>query len=686
MKYKQWKIAERSGEVFLRLKGQGVPPLVAAVLCARGLDSLEEAQSFLSWHPNLLLDPLLLKDMDRAVARIEAALSKGEKISVFGDYDVDGITSTCLLTHYLRARGGAVCFYIPCRLEEGYGVSREAVDALHGEGVSLIVTVDCGITAVEEARYAKSLGIDMVITDHHTCKETLPEAVAVVNPHREDCPYPFKDLAGVGVALKLVLAMEGPEKAREVLEEYADLAAVGTVADVMKLLGENRTLVHMGLRQIQKNPRPGLLALMEESGTTPAALNSTTVGYCIAPRLNAAGRMGKAVLAAELILTLERDKAVKLAQELGDLNRERQAVELEIYTQCTALLDHQARHDCIVLGQEGWHQGVVGIVASRLSERYACPALMICLQDGKGKGSARSYGGFHLFRALEACADLLEGYGGHAMAAGFTILEEHIPAFRARMSALVREDTGGEEMVPTLEVDVEVSDIFDLSVEGVEGLSLLEPYGNGNPKPVFALSGLAITCVADVGGGRHLKMRVARDGRSLDVIFFSTTRLKAGVQVGDTIDLAFYPQINEYRASRTVQLQAVDLHPTSEREERETALYHRLHRGDALPSLEAAQITPRREDFVALWRHLARCGHLEADTPESLARSLVSGQGLSTTPVRALICLDVFRECGLLDWEHRGQRLRVQTKNPGGDKLDLEKTSLMRRLRHLANG
>ena len=685
MKYQRWQTADRSDEAYGHLLEQGVPALVAAVLCSRGISSLEQATTFLSWHPKLLCDPLLMKDMPQAVRRMEQALLTGEKIAVYGDYDVDGITSTCLLTHYLRARGGTVCYYIPCRMEEGYGVNPEAIDALHEEGVTLIVTVDCGITAVSEAAYARSLGIDMVITDHHECKETLPEAEAVVNPHRRDCPYPFKDLAGVGVALKLVMAMEGPEKTRAVLEEYADLAAVGTVADVMTLLGENRTLVYIGLQQLQQTHRVGLSALMEEAGTTGRPMTSTTVGFCLAPRINAAGRMGKAGMAAELILTERRDEARRLSHDLCELNRSRQAVELDIFNQCVGRLGEVSRHDSIVLADETWHQGVVGIVASRLAERYACPAFMICLQDGKGKGSCRSYGGFHLFKALEQCADLLEGYGGHAMAAGFSILAENLPAFRARIDRLVHEDTGGEEQVSTLEIDVEIQDVYRLTVPEVEQLALLEPYGNGNLKPVFSLKRVTVTCLTEVGGGRHLKLRGSRDGRTLDVIFFSVTRAQAGLRVGDVVDLAFYPQINEYRGGRAVQLHLVDLRPTQSLfEESEALLYRRFLEGQPLPQKAAGHILPRREEFVAVWRYLRQQGDETETTPAAIAQAMAREQGLRESATRTQICLDVLEECGLVSLEQRDNRLRIRSRSRVGEKMDLEKTALMRALREMA--
>ncbi|MEG2120324.1 MAG: single-stranded-DNA-specific exonuclease RecJ, partial [Pseudoflavonifractor sp.] len=343
--------------------------------------------------------------MDKAVARIEKALRDGEKIAVFGDYDVDGITSTCLLTHYLRGRGGYVRPYIPNRLDEGYGISREAVAFLHEKGITLMVTVDCGITAVEETQYAAELGMDVVITDHHECKDVLPPAVAVVDPHRRDCDYPFTELAGVGVALKLVMALGGTAQ----FTEYVDLAAIGTVADVMQITGENRAIVAIGLAQLCPSKRPGLRALLREAGVEGKPVTTVTIGYSLAPRLNAAGRMGQAEVAARLILTEDEGQAQGLAQQLCDLNRERQNVEGGICEGCMEQLDREPSlaQYAIVMSGSDWHQGVVGIVASRLAEKYGAPAFMICVQDGKGKGSCRSYGNLNLFEALEACSDLL---------------------------------------------------------------------------------------------------------------------------------------------------------------------------------------------------------------------------------------------------------------------------------------
>ena len=687
MKYKKWNQAAPDRGAIQALVQEGLPPLAACVLCARGLDTPEAAGAFLAANHGPLHDPFLLRDMDRAVARIQAALARGETIAVYGDYDVDGITSTCLLTRFLESRGGRVVPYIPDRLEEGYGLSRPAVDVLRAGGVSLIVTVDCGITAVEEAAYAAELGMDVIITDHHECKDGLPQAAAVVDPHRKDCGYPFPCLAGVGVALKLALAL-APEGEREaVLDQYADLAAVGTVADVMQLTGENRAIVRRGLDALAHTRRPGLKALIREAGCESKALTASGIGFTLAPRINAAGRMGCAGLAAELLLTEDPRRAEELAHELCALNRERQAIEAGIYDECLSRLEREGAKTrrAIVLAGEGWHQGVVGIVASRLAERYSCPAFMICLQDGKGKGSCRSFGGFDLFHALEQCSDLLEGFGGHTLAAGFTILEEHIDAFRARMERCVEEWTGGAGLVSSLDIDCELPDPALLTVEGILGLDLLEPYGAGNPKPVFCLSGCCVQSLSEVGGGRHLKLRLNRGGQPLEAIFFSATAATAGVAVGERVDVAFTPQINEFRGNRAVQLQVCDLRPAPTRVEAEQALYDRMRRGEAISAREAAALIPSRTEFANLWRYLsrhARLGRVE-DTARRLARSVAKTYGIKESVMRTMVCLEVMDEHGLIRVEQNTDHLCISVQQVEG-KVDLEASELMRRLRSMA--
>ncbi|BDF72840.1 single-stranded-DNA-specific exonuclease RecJ [Oscillospiraceae bacterium] len=686
MKYQKWSKAGSDPAARAAMEAAGIPPLPALALCARGLDTPEKARAFLASGLDLLRDPMLLRDMDRAVARIGRALAAGEKVAVYGDYDVDGITSTVLVTHYLRAQGCTVVPYIPDRMEEGYGLGAGALDTLHAQGVTLVITVDCGITAVEESAYAASLGVDLVITDHHECKPVLPRAAAVVDPHRPDCPYPFKHLAGVGVALKLVLALAGPERTGELLAQYADLAAIGTIADVMPVAGENRTIVRLGLEQLRRTRRPGLLALLKEAGLWEKPITSVAVGYTLAPRINASGRMGCAGLAAELLLTDDPARGEVLARELCALNRERQAIEAEIYERCLVLADAlpPERRHALVLSQEGWHQGVVGIVASRLAERYSCPAFMICLADGKGKGSCRSFAGFNLFAALESCADLLEGFGGHELAAGFTILEENIPAFARRMNEYVSLRTGGAQMVSTLELDGEIGDPGLLTLEGVEALSLLEPFGAGNQRPVFLLPGCTVAALSEVGGGRHLKLKLTAGGRNLDAIFFSATARELSLSAGDRVDVAFTPQVNEYRGWRSVQLQLCDLRPALTRAQAERALYEKFCRGETLNPEEAAALLPSREEFALLWRYLklhAGRGRME-ETAHRLSRNLARACNRRETFMRTMVCLEVFDERGLIRLERSTDHLCIDLNEVEG-KVDLEASSILRRLHRL---
>ncbi|MBO5339967.1 MAG: single-stranded-DNA-specific exonuclease RecJ [Oscillospiraceae bacterium] len=680
MKYKTWKTAAPDLQGRAALEREGVHPLVAAVLSARGLRSVEQAREFLRAEDNPLCDPFDMKDMDRAAARVRLALERGEKIAVYGDYDVDGITSTCLLTHLLTDMGGQVTPYIPDRLEEGYGLNCDAVSALVDNGVRLIITVDCGITAVDEVAWANSIGADVVVTDHHECKAELPCAYAVVDPHRPDCPYPFKGLAGVGVALKLAMALAGPEKAQRVLDEYADLAAIGTVADVMPMVGENRTIVQRGLRSFAALGRVGLAMLVREAGMENRPLNSVSIGYALAPRINAAGRMGCAGVAVELLLTRDADRAAQLARELCRLNRERQSVELGIFEQCTHMLEQQPQKDAIVLADSSWHQGVVGIVASRLTEQYGCPAFMICLSGGMGKGSCRSYGGINLFAVLEGCQDLLEAFGGHELAAGFTVREENIPALTQRIAQQVRRQAGGIRE-PELEVDVEVDDPRILDLKGVELLEQLEPYGTGNPRPVLSLTGAQVMSHALVGNGRHLKLKLGKAGVTLDAIFFSAGDWQP--QPGSRVDAAFYPQINEYRGMRMVQLHLVDARPAPSRAQYERELYEKYRRREALTCAQVHRLIPGREQFVVLWRYLKQQTdryHTVEDTAAHIARAAARAAGSTESVLHTLICLDVLQERGLIAMSAQGDRLRI-CLNPTQGKVDLEQSEILRRLR-----
>ena len=687
MKYDRWNLRP-SGPAGSRaeLERAGLPPLCAAVLCARGVDTAPAASAFLAHGPDLLHDPFLLQDMEKAVERISRAIREQETVAVYGDYDVDGITATCLLTQFLRTLGGQVVSYIPDRTEEGYGLNNHAIDALARQGVTLIVTVDCGITAAQEVEYARALGVDVVITDHHQCKEVLPQAVAVVDPRRPDCSYPFPDLAGVGVALKLALALTVPAQRPQVLLDYGELAAIGTVADVMLLQGENRALVHLGLERLADCSRPGLQALLREAGCPRGQVPTTvTIGYGLAPRINAAGRMEQAGTALELLLTQDPQRGQELAQELCQLNRLRQAIELEIFQHCDQLLTHTPALSApvIVLAGEGWHQGVIGIVASRLAEKYACPAFMISLDGDKGKGSCRSFGGFNLFGALERCAPLLDSYGGHELAAGFSIRRDNIPAFRAALCQLVEEFAGHQPMESSLDVDCEIPHCSLLSTQDVESLSLLEPFGSGNPKPVFLLRSVCVLSHTDVGGGRHLKLKLRRDGVAMDAIFFSANTAACGIENGQRLDIAFTLQINQFRGNRTVQLQLCDLRPAPTRSQLERSLFRRLQAGEALSPWEASLMLPQRRDFAHLWRYLEQlCAAGPAQAPmDQLLRQVTRSFSGHRSYGKALVCLHVMDERGLIQVVVQDHQATVRLCRPR-EKVDLEQAGMMRQLRH----
>ena len=677
MKFTKWRIAPEHPEAQARLTAAGYPYLVSAVLAGRGVETPEQAAAFLEREQSLTYSPFLMKDMDKAAARIQQALSDGEKIAVFGDYDVDGITATCILVDYLQSRGSDVVHYIPRRIEDGYGLSCDAIQVLYDRGVRLLITVDCGITGVEEVDFANSLGMDVVITDHHECREVLPRAAAVVDPHRADCAYPFKHLAGCGVALKLVLALGGPDREEPLFARYCTLAAIGTVADVMQMSGENRTIVSRGLATLEHSDFIGLHALLREAGLSGKEISSVQIGFVLAPRINAAGRMGAADKAAELLLCTDPAAAEAMAKELCALNRERQNVEQDIYTQAEEMIDRmpERQRSALVLESSRWHQGVVGIVASRLSEKYSRPSFMIHLNGSTGKGSCRSWGGFNLFAALENCKDLLLGFGGHELAAGFTIDRSNIPAFRDRMNEYARSYCGGQQPESALEIDVAIAHPAAVTLEELEALSVLEPYGSGNARPLFCLLGATLLRTQNVGQNRHLKLRLGKGCAQFDGIFFSTVAERCGCTVGDRVDAAFYLQINEFRGSRTVQLQMVDIRPSlyaSGREQEALDLVERCRAGESLPARDARRALPGREQFAAAWRCLERVLPPEGRTVAYLPalRALASEIGGAEPFLRSALCLEVFRDRGLLTMEREGDAVTLVLQRDRRASLD----------------
>ncbi len=643
----------------------GYSPLLASVLRARGADSPARAQAYLSRGEELLSDPFLLKDMDRAVARLKEAIRRQERLAVYGDYDVDGITSACLLTSYFESRGLHCEIYIPDRLDEGYGINTQAIDRLKERGVSLIVSVDCGITALAETEHAKSLGMDIIITDHHQCPPLLPQAVAVVNPKRPDSAYPFPELAGVGVAFKLVCALEGESAGP--LSRYADLVAVGTIADVMPLVGENRYLTYIGLEQLKNAPSPGMAALLEEAGALKKPVTASTVSFGLAPRINAAGRLSQTETALQLLLSQDREEAAALSKELCSLNRRRQELEMEVLEAAFDALGAERPASPIVLESERWHPGVVGIAASRLTEEFKLPAVMICVDEENGKGSCRSYGDFNLFEALSACSEHLESFGGHAFAAGLNIKPENIDAFRAALAAYYSQNPS--TVSASLEPELLILEPSVLDMAGVESLSALEPCGSGNPQALFCMTNALLESVTPIGGGRHLRLRLQKKGMGFDCVYFSHGEESLPLREGERADFCFAAQVNEFRGQRNVQLIISDICKT------ETPALCRQILEEPQPETEELRpYRPSRAELGSLWRRMRGRGELQL-----FSEALEEDYPLGLEPVKLALGLRIFSELGLLQLRQAEGSLRC-CLDEAAAKTELDCSPLFRRL------
>lgn len=543
-----------------------ISPVLARLLVNRGIYTVEDARSFLGAELEQMYDPWLMADMDRAVQRITAALKDGEKILVYGDYDADGTTGAALLMKVLQRLGGEANYYIPNRLDEGYGLHAGAVKNAGKQGYTLVVTVDCGISAAEAVDHVRGTGgPDIIITDHHEPPEHIPQAVAVINPKRRDCRYPFKELAGVGVALKLaqaLLAQAGAEAGAWC--DYLDLACLGTIADIVPLQGENRVLVKYGLPRLSNTSNPGIQALLSVAGVRPEQFGTREVGFVLAPRLNAAGRIGDAAVAVDLLLCGDHNRAGELAQQLNRGNQERQRIESLVLAEALGILDAEpelARDMVIVLASAGWHPGVIGIVASRLLERYYRPVLLIALDGAAGKGSGRSIPGFHLYEALSFCREQLIEFGGHAQAAGFSVAAGRVDELRRAINMYARIHVSEDIYVPGLELDATVS-LPEVSQDLVEELEMMSPFGHSNPGPVLACREARLVSCRGVGReGKHLKILVREEDAVLAGIAFNMASCAAEIAAARAVDVAFTPSINHWNGRASVQLEVSDIRP-----------------------------------------------------------------------------------------------------------------------------
>ncbi len=666
MEQTKWKIPELLQGNNAALTDAGYSPLLAAVLRARGISTPREASQLLGRDLTALSDPFSLSDMDKAVERINAAIASGEKIAVYGDYDADGITASCLLFDYLKGRNVPCQIYIPDRIDEGYGVNAEALENLKDQGVELVITVDCGVTALSETELARSYGIDVVITDHHECPQMLPNALAVINPKRHDSDHPAAGLAGVGVAFKLVCALEG--ETEKMLLRYADLIALGTVADVMPLVGENRTMVYYGLEKLKTNPRIGLKALLIEAGFAEKPLTAAVVGFSIAPRINAAGRLCQTSKAVELLMCEDAKTAQRHAEELCALNKRRQELETEVWLDAMKILSEEAPTAPIVLAGDKWHPGVAGIAASRLAEEFKLPAVMICIDGDIGKGSCRSYGDFNLFEGLTACSEHLIGFGGHAFAAGMNIEADKIDDFRAAFGQYYAQHLPGT--ISELGPELLLADFGLLNMEGVESLDSLEPCGSGNHKPLICICDLTLESVSEMSGGKHLRLRVSKNGQGLDAVFFAHTLEKLEVRQGDLVDICFTPQINDYRYRRNVQLLILGIRRSARLENcRELLQKPELSEDDTCGFLLSRQI------LTTIWRMLKARGN----TSRLYLSELFNHSNGELIPEIVCLGIRVFQELSLLEQHIMEGILEIKLREDG-ERTSLEDSPLFRSL------
>lgn len=680
MAFQKWELL-RCDERLTSILAQecGISELAASILVARGHASPREAQDFLT-PEDTLASPFDLIDMDKAVERIREAVDAFEPITIYGDYDCDGVTATAMLYTYLSSIGADVSWYLPERDGEGYGLNRKTIETLAANGTRLLITVDNGISAWEETALAKRLGMDVVITDHHQPGEMLPDAAAVVNPHRNDCPSEYKDLAGVGVAFKLIAALEDGDY-QTALEYFADIVAVGTIGDVVPLTGENRILVKRGLEALATCDNIGLLALMKAAGLKPDKLDGRSIAFGLVPRINAAGRMGSAALAVRLLLSEEEEEAESLAEELDEKNRRRQTEEQTILADVEEMLAaDRTRLDgrLLILKKEDWNHGILGIVCSKLLERYGKPVLLLCGRDGILRGSGRSIGNFHLFQALSANANCLIRFGGHKLAAGFSLAAEDFASFcqgmeryAARFFDLMPQNviTADREITPE-----------QLTVEEIRALSVLEPFGAQNEQPLFWLKDAVLTGVMPLSGGKHQRLSLKAGGTSLSALWFGMETAGFHYRPGSRIDLLVNASLDTYNGNTGVLLKVKDIHPSGFAQDKFFAAkgyYEKLRRSEPVGRAIARRAIPDREETAQIYRFLRKNGGFAGDI-DSLSLCF-DPNTLNYCKLRLI--LDILEESGLIELSSTLDQILLC---PVQGKADLEAAPTMRRMREQA--
>lgn len=559
---KKWIFKEFDKEEVLKIsKAHNISPIIAIILYNRGIRTEKEIKDFLSCDLSGMHDPYLMQDIDKAVERINRARENGEKITIYGDYDVDGITSIAILYKHFKSLGISVDYYVPDRIAEGYGVNKEALDKIKENGSTVVITVDTGITAVEETEYAKSIGLDMIVTDHHECKEQIPDSYASIDPKRKDCGYPFKNLAGVGVAFKLIQALDTTVPLSELMELYSDLVCLGTVADISPLVDENRILVTEGLSRFKTTKNIGLKALIDVTTANNNTVTTSTIGYTIAPRINASGRLGCASRSVELFLTSDPKKAAELAEDLCKENTIRQQTEQKMFAEAIEYIENHPEMQSdkvLVIPHENWHHGIVGIVSSKITEKFYKPSILFAIDGDEAKGSGRSVNGYNLFEALENCSDILEKFGGHELAAGLSVKTENIDKFREKINSYVPKRSEETSSIPTVNIDAAIKATY-ISNETVDDINKLQPFGVDNPAPIFATKGIKIHRISTMSENKHLRMTLLKDGKYLDTVGFGMGEYYNYFKEGDIVDVAFGLSINDYKGFHNVQLILKDI-------------------------------------------------------------------------------------------------------------------------------
>ncbi len=677
MKRKKWVVSKGNKELATSAAQKfGIDPIAAMIATSRGFDDIDSIGEFFDENSALGLDPLSIKDMDKAAARVNAALDSFEMICVFGDYDADGVTATALLYSYLESRGANVIRYVPDRIKEGYGLNKEAIKKLADCGVKLIVTVDNGVSCVEETKYAYSLGMQVIITDHHKTGDILPECEAVVDPHRPDCPSKFKEMSGVGVAFKLVCAIEGSDE-DELLDEFAELIAIGTIGDVVSLTGENRIMVRRGVRNMTQSPGIGVASLLESSGYGGKKISSSSASFTLCPRINAAGRMGTADKALDLLLCDDAETGGYLAEEINELNILRQKTENDIFNKAVAIVESNPEISSgriLVVDDEDWHQGVIGIVAAKLTERYGKPSIVISRNGENAKGSARSIEGFSIFDAIESTSSLLTHYGGHTLAAGIGIKSADIPAFRKA----INEYAAGRE-IPFAEINIDCKlRLSSVDKDLLGALEALEPFGSGNPQPLFGLFDVTVEEISGVLNGKHTRLIVSKNGSRLNAVYFNMPDSRFPFEVKDTVDLAVNVEENYYNGETRVSVIVRGIRPSVTDEEKvlySIGLYNKFLFGSKITSDEAAKLIPERETQVEVFKSIKANPLKDGYCEQLCVRLGDDGEKLASY----MVCVDIMREMGLIKSNDNGA-LYVP-ENP--KKVNLENSEIMRKLRNI---